>query len=106
MKPKLSELSCELNELTWSDVESMAIQLDVKYNELRKIKENTREFNQQLNRAMNLWLETDKKASWKKIVKALKAIRKIVLAKDIEKKYCTASNVTPTESTASSELLN
>ena len=84
----------------------MTVQLDVEYDELIKIEENTREFNQQLNRAMNLWLKTDEKASWKKIVKALKAIRKIVLAKDIEKKYCTASNVTPTESTASSELLN
>ena len=106
MKPKLSELSRELNELTWSEVQSMAVQLDVEYDELIKIEENTREFNQQLNRAMNLWLKTDENASWKKIVKALKAIRKIVLAKDIEKKYCTASNVTPTESTASSELLN
>ena len=106
MKPKLSELSCELNVLTWTEIKSMAVQLDVEYDELRKIEENTREFDDQLNRAMNLWLKTDENASWKKIVKALKAINKIVLAKDIKKKYCTASNVTPTESTASSELLN
>ena len=90
-KPKLSELSQELNELTWAEVKSMSVQLDVDYDELRKIEEQNSQFTDRLHSSMNLWLKTDKNASWIKIVKALKAGHKIVLANDIKKKYCTST---------------
>ena len=38
--------------------------------------------------AMDSWLQSDPKASWKKVVRALRAIRKEVLAQELEEKYC------------------
>ena len=92
IKPKLSELSQELNELTWAEVKSMSVQLDMDYDELRKIEEQSSQFTNHLHSSMNLWLKTDKNASWIKIVKALEACGKTVLADDIKEKYCMASS--------------
>ena len=38
--------------------------------------------------AMDAWLQSDPKASWKKVVRALMAIRKEVLAQELKEKYC------------------
>ena len=38
--------------------------------------------------AMDAWLQSDPKASRKKVVRALMAIRKEVLAQELEEKYC------------------
>ena len=38
--------------------------------------------------AMDAWLQSDPKASWKKVVRALRAIRKEVLAQKLKEKYC------------------
>ena len=41
VKPKLADLSNELGDLTWSDIQSLAVQLEIDFNELLKIEEQT-----------------------------------------------------------------
>ena len=86
-RPKLPDLSRELYDLTWSDTISFGVQLGMKYPDLLKIEEN-RQGSARLLAAMDSWLQSDPKASWKKVVKALRAIRKEVLAQKLKKKYC------------------
>ena len=68
----------------------MAIQLDMGFATLRKIEERYQEISDRVLSAMETWLDTDKQASWKKLVKALNDTSKIVLAQNIEKKYVLA----------------
>ena len=86
-RPKLNELALELKDLTWAEVISIAIQLNVQFPTLQRIAEQHSDINIRVLEAMNRWLETDTKASWKKVVKALKSIEKKVLAQTIEEKY-------------------
>ena len=86
-RPKLNELALELKDLTWAEVISIAIQLNIQFPTLQRIAEARSDINTRVLEAMNRWLETDTKASWKKVVKALKSIEKVVLAKKIEDKY-------------------
>ena len=87
-KPDLRDLQVVLNKLTWAEVVKMAVGLGVEYSELEKIEEKRSDIGLRLLDAMNLWLSTDLKATWGKVVKALSEIKKIVLAKEIEDKYC------------------
>ena len=87
-KPQLKELSLALRDLTWSDIESMALQLDMPYMKLQQIKQQSNELTQCLHSAMHSWLNNDPKASWARIITALIDINKNVLAKEIEQKYC------------------
>ena len=83
----MNELALELKDLTWAEVISIAIQLNVQFPTLQRIAEQHSDINTRVLEAMNRWLETDTRASWKKVVKALKSIEKKVLAKKIEDKY-------------------
>ena len=103
VKPKLSQLSLELSSLSWAEIQSVAVQLDMDYDQLIKIEEHTQQIDQRLHRAMNTWLKTDQKASWKKVVTALEACNKNVLAKHVRQKYCTASSTAITLSAAFSK---
>ena len=109
-KPQLKELALALREdLTWSDIESMALQLDMPYIKLQQIKQQSNELTECLHSAMHSWLESDPKASWARIVTALNAINKNVLAKEIERKYCQPLDVphaTTEESTANHSPLH
>ena len=87
-KPQLSELALALKDLTWSDIESMALQLGVQYEKLQQIMQQNNELTRSLHSAMHSWLENDPDASWAKIVTALNDIGKKVLAKEIQQKYC------------------
>ena len=98
-KPKLQELALEIDKLSWSEVKVMAIQLGMDYKTLSNISEK-HDISDRINCAMYTWLETDPKASWKKIVKALNNTHKIVLAEEIEKKY--VSSNAPQASSSSS----
>ena len=91
-KPKLRELALEMDQLSWSDVKSLAIQLDIGYATLRRIEDANQDISDPKNSTMEIWLETDSTASWKKIVRALNAIQKNELAKNIEKKYVKATS--------------
>ena len=86
-RPKLPDLSRELYDLTWSDTITFGVQLGMKYPDLLKIEE-TRQGSSRLLAAMDSWLQSDPQASWKKVVRALRAIRKEVLAQELEEKYC------------------
>ena len=86
-KPVLADLSHELDELTWSEVTNLGVQLGMKFSVLQKIGE-TKVDRVRLLSAMNAWLGSDPKASWKKVVRALMAINKEVLAQELEEKYC------------------
>ena len=83
----MNELALELKDLTWAEVISIAIQLNIQFPTLQKMAEQHSDINTRVLEAMNRWLETDTKASWKKVVKALKSIEKVVLALKIEDKY-------------------
>ena len=85
--PVIAHLSQELDELTWSEVTILGVQLGMKFSVLQKIGE-TKADSVRLLAAMDAWLQSDPKASWKKVVRALMAIRKEVLAQELEEKYC------------------
>ena len=87
VKPKLPDLSRELYELTWSETVNFGVQLGMEFSVLKKIGEDKTDDVRFLT-AMDAWLQSDPKASWKKVVKALRAIRKEVLAQELEEKYC------------------
>ena len=103
-KPDFRDLQVMLNELTWAEVMKMAVGLGVDYSELRKIEEKRSDIGLRLLDAMNLWLTTDSRATWGRVVKALRDIKKILLAEKIEDKYCrpAATPLATTSSTASS----
>ena len=86
-KPVLADLSQELDDLTWSEVTYLGVQLGMKFCVLQKIGD-TKADSVRLLSAMDAWLQSDPKASWKKVVRALRAIRKEVLAQELEEKYC------------------
>lgn len=85
-KPKLRELALELDKLSWAEVKAMAIQLDMEHATLSNISTGNQETSDRIVCAMDTWLKTDPRASWKKIVKALNDTNKRVLARDIDKK--------------------
>ena len=85
-RPKLPDLSRELYDLTWAEAINFGVQLGMKYPDLLKIEE-TRQGSARLLAAMDSWLQSDPKASWKKVVRALRAIRKEVLAQELKEKY-------------------
>ena len=90
-KPRLAELALELQVLSWADVVQMAVQLGMKFSNLKKIED---EKNPVLT-AMDKWLETDNQASWEKVVKALRDINKNVLSQALERKYCSSPKKQP-----------
>ena len=85
-KPKLADLSLELEDLTWSETVKFGVQLGMEYSVLKKIGEDKTD-DLRFLAAMDAWLQSDPKASWKKVVRALRAIRKEVLAQELEEKY-------------------
>ena len=86
-KPKLKELVLELRELTWSEVVQLAVQLEVDYPTLRKFEDKYTDDERRVLASMSCWLEANTAASWKTLVKALRAIEKKALAKKIKEKY-------------------
>ena len=87
VRPELADLSLELEDLTWPETMKFGVQLGMKFPVLRNI-EDTRPADVRLLSAMDSWLQSDPKASWKKVVRAVRAIRKEVLAQELEEKYC------------------
>lgn len=94
-KPQLSQLALALDKLTWCEVKCMAVQLGMPYSNLEQIQEGGSGLSDQILKAMDTWLNSDKTASWQKLVNALKAIKKTVLAEDLEKEYCFATDIPP-----------
>ena len=86
-RPKLPDLSLELEDLTWSETVKFGVQLGMKFPVLKNIGD-TQTADVRLLAAMDAWLQSDPKAWWKKVVRALRAIRKEVLAQELEEKYC------------------
>jgi hypothetical protein len=84
VKPRLSDLKSELRPLAWSEIKDMALFLGLEYATLQNIEQQYFEPSQRLTDTLNAWLVSDCRASWKKIVKSLKAIRQNVLARTIE----------------------
>ena len=81
------DLSLELEDLTWFETVKFGVQLGMEFSVLKKIGEDKTD-DVRLLAAMDAWLQSDPKASWKKVVRALRAIRKEVLAQELEEKYC------------------
>lgn len=84
LKPKLSDLIRELRPLAWDDVREMFLQLDVPYNTIRDIELQYRDPSSRISEAAHSWLSSNCQASWKKVIKALRAINRNVVAKKIE----------------------
>ena len=93
-KPQLGDLDLELYELTWSEVISMSVQLGMDFAVVRKIDELTSP-NIRVLTTMDSWLKSDPTASWNKVVKALKAIKKDVLAQRLEDTHCKTAPAGP-----------
>lgn len=88
VKPQLGQLACELERLTWGDVTAMAVQLGMEFPTLQQIRQDNPDQSSRVLAAMDEWLNNDSEASWQKVVNALRTTRKIVLAEELEKKYC------------------
>ena len=56
--------------------------------QLKKIHEEHDDVNNRVLSAMDCWLKSDPGACWKKVVNALAAIKKIVLACKLKERYC------------------
>ncbi|CAI8031365.1 hypothetical protein GBAR_LOCUS17811 [Geodia barretti] len=88
VKPKLADLSNELGDLTWNDIQSLAVQLEIDFNELLKIEGQTDQPTNRMHRALNIWLEKDPNASWEKVINALDRVKgKDVLIQTLKEKY-------------------
>ena len=89
VKPKfMADLSNELGDLTWSEIKSLAVQLEIDFNELLKIEEQTNQATDRMHRALNIWLEKDPNASWEKVINALDRVKgKDVLIQKLKEKY-------------------
>lgn len=85
LKPKLSELTRELDQLSKENVIKLAIQLELKYSDLLEMSSATA-----LWKAMEMWLDDDVEASWEKLVDSLKDIKQNRLAKKLEEKFCSS----------------
>lgn len=92
IKPNLGKLALCLRDLTWAEVKLMTLQLStcIDFDTLRKIEESNKDTSDRLLCAMDTWLKSDTEASWKKIVEALIAIGKTVLAKTLEETICSS----------------
>ena len=88
---ELTALHRSLGNLSWSDVKLMAIHLDGCM-DLALLTDIEREHpvEERVLYAMKAWLDKDCEASWAKVVSALRAISKNVLAVKMENEYCTA----------------
>jgi hypothetical protein len=87
-KPALGDLAVDLDELTWAELSKLAVLLGMEFSALMQIAGQHADINSRLLATMDLWLKSDCGASWGRVVEALKAIKKIVLAKAVEDKYC------------------
>ena len=87
IRPELADLSRELDDLTWPETMKFGVQRGMKFSVLRNIGD-TQPASVRLLAAMDAWLESDSEASWKKVVRDLRAIKKEVLALELEEKYC------------------
>ena len=96
VKPQLSELARALKGLPWSEMKSMVVQLNMDYSNLQQIQQQNPELSDRLLCSMDYWLKSDPNASWAKIVRALEAISKNVLASELEQKYCQPPTTTAT----------
>ena len=86
-KPTLRELALEMDQLSWAEVKSMAIHLDMDFTALTRIQEGSLDISDRINSTMQAWLKSDHAASWEKVVTALNAINKNVMSKEIKNKY-------------------
>ena len=84
-KPKLGDLAQALMNLKWSEVVNLAVRLDVPFSTLEKIKED-HPSGTRLLAALDAWLKSDRKASWKKVVRVLEDMDLKVLAQEVEEK--------------------
>ena len=79
LDPELLNLSC-LTEtstegagcLSWGEVKSMAVQLEMEYFRLQQIEERNTKVSDCLLPALDMWLNSDDNATWTKIIKALR----------------------------------
>ena len=95
-RPELPDLLIELNDLSWSDVKQMAVHLhrSVDLKLLTDI-EGAHPVSERIMQAMKAWLDRDCEASWAKVVSALRAISKNVLAKEVETNYVSPLSAHP-----------
>ena len=100
VRPELRQLALELDDLTWMDVKSMAVQLGVRYAMLEQIECDKMDHSSRRLSVMATWLDIDPGASWKKVISALTAIDKNVLALQLEKKYPTPPAAQPVPPTS------
>ena len=69
-KPQLKELALAVKDLTWGDIQSMALQLNMPYIKLQQIWQQNSELTECVRSAMHRWLDSDRNAIWARIIKA------------------------------------
>ena len=88
--PELPDLDSALADLPWSDVKRMAIHLhrSLTLSILDQIQEDRSRTAERRIYSMELWLKNDLKASWAKVVEALRKTEQSHLANKLESQYC------------------
>ena len=81
----LKNLTSALHEV--DDWQGLGIQLDIDYHELKKLAKVHSTVEECKYAMLQLWLDSDMKASWKKVVYALSEIKLNRVAEEIRKKY-------------------
>uniref|UniRef100_A0A1X7SP34 Death domain-containing protein n=1 Tax=Amphimedon queenslandica TaxID=400682 RepID=A0A1X7SP34_AMPQE len=76
----------EFPDYKWFD---FGLKLDVCYNQLQVIKNDTRDSHPCLRECLAEWLKTDDKATYKKLIDAVKGIGECAVADTIEKHLST-----------------
>lgn len=88
VKPEVSDLATELGKLRWDSIALLLVKLGVDFATVQQIGDQPGGFNIKLMTGFSTWLSGDLQASWGKVIGALKAMNKMVLANNLEQKYC------------------
>lgn len=89
--PEVSDLAMELGGLTWDSIALLLVNLGLDFATVQRIGEQPGGFNIKLMTGISTWLSGDLHASWGKVIRALNAINKTVLASNLERKYCSSN---------------
>ena len=87
-KLNITNLSQELKDLQWEDINLLAIRLGVSYEAIKKVREENSKIVLRLVAILDIWLKIDTDASWEKVVYSLESIGQNVLAARLKSKYC------------------
>ena len=103
--PELKDLVNVLSALDWSGVQAMGVQLGMKISTFRNVESERNTFSDRLLHSMDSWLSSDTvQPTWSRVVTALRASDKAVLANRVDREYCQSVRKIPSSGPALSPV--